>query len=282
MMSEGLTSSNLSNEETISLYERQLESSPNDLAVLESLAAAYGRADNTLRARATLIRLSRVIVSKRDAPAAARVAEKLRPHAEADFDALEALASLETLLREVADAGGAGAGAVSDASPESTPPPPEGVALDKLVLKREVDLAWGLRSDGLLKEEEYSQIVEDLTVQMSKSRGAAVSVLHAVVDRAIPGFDGIVQHLQDKGRVPFIDLDAFEPQRVDHREVPSTYLIRQGAVVFDEVGDELLVGILNPVDKAIREDLPRYLGAPCHFFLVAPEAFDRAWGKIGD
>ncbi len=267
-MSEGLTSSNLSNEETISLYERQLESSPNDQAVLESLAAAYGRADNTLRARATLIRLSRVIISKRDAPAAARVAEMLRPHAEADFDALEALAALETLLREVVDAGGAGA--ASGASSESTPPPPEGVVLDKLILKREVDLAWGLRSDGLLKDEEYSQIVEDLTIQISKSRGAAVSVLHAVVDRSIPGFDGIVQHLQDKGRVPFIDLDAFEPQRVDHREVPSTYLIRQGAVVFDEVGDELLVGILNPVDKAIREDLPRYLGAPCHFFLVSP------------
>ena len=112
--------------------------------------------------------------------------------------------------------------------------------------------------------------------------GTANSVLHAVVDRQIPGFDGLMQHLAEKSRCPFLDLTAFEPQPQDLRGVPKSYLMRQGAIVFNEVGGEFLVGLLNPVDKTLRKDLRHYLGVPCHFFLVAPEAFDKAWEKIGD
>ena len=115
-MSDSLTSANPSAEETISLYEHLLESSPNDASALEALATAYEQAGNTLRARATLIRLSRVLISKRDRNAAAGIIEKLRPHAEADFDALEALASLETLVRETPEDAASSAAAPISAS----------------------------------------------------------------------------------------------------------------------------------------------------------------------
>ena len=277
-MSERITSANPSVEESISLYEHLLESSPNDSAALEALAAAYEQAGNTLRARATLIRLSRVLIAKRDSVAAARAVEMLRPHAEADFDALEALTSLEILVKESPAAG-------EDASSAPSPaaePPPSGVILDKIILNREMGLAWDLCSDGRLKQDEYSQIIEDLTVQIAESRGTAISVLHAVVDRQIPGFDGLLQHLSEKSRCPFIDLSTFDFQPPSLNGIPKSYLIRQGAIVFDEVGGELLVGILNPVDQVLKNDLRHYLGVPCHFYLVAPEAFDRAWEKIGD
>ena len=280
-MSQSLTSANPSAEETISLYEHLLESSPNDASALEALAAAYEQAGNTLRARATLIRLSRVLVSKRDLASAPAIIEKLRPHAEADFDALEALASLETLVRETPeDTLPAGA-----AAPVAEPPP-SGAILDQLILNREMSLAWDLRSAGLLKDEEYSQIIDDLSVQIAEARVAAshksaISALHAALDRSIPGFDGILQHLVEKSRIPFLDLNAFEPQQIDLRGVPPSYLLRQGAIAFDDVGGELLVGILNPVDETLRKDIRHYLGVPCHFYLVAPEAFDKAWEKIG-
>ena len=278
-MSDSITSSNPNVEESISLYENLLKSSPNDSAALEALASAYEQAGNTLRARATLIRLSRVLITKRDTVAAARVIEMLRPHAEADFDALEALTSLDLFVKESPDTAADGAnGALAPA----TEPPPAGVILDKIILNREMSLAWDLCSDGRLKQEEYSQIIEDLTVQIAESRGTAISVLHAVVDRQIPGFDGLMQHLSEKSRCPFLDLSAFEPQPQDLRGVPKSYLMRQGAIVFDEVGGEFLVGLLNPVDKTLRKDLHHYLGVPCHFFLVTPEAFDKAWEKIGD
>ena len=277
-MSERITSANPSVEESISLYEHLLESSPNDSAALEALAAAYEQAGNTLRARATLIRLSRVLIAKRASVAAARAVEMLRPHAEADFDALEALTSLEILVKE---SPAAGEGASSAPSPAAEPPP-SGVILDKIILNREMGLAWDLCSDGRLKQDEYSQIIEDLTVQIAESRGTAISVLHAVVDRQIPGFDGLLQHLSEKGRCPFIDLSTFDFQPPSLNGIPKSYLIRQGAIVFDEVGGELLVGILNPVDQVLKNDLRHYLGVPCHFYLVAPEAFDRAWEKFGD
>ena len=278
-MSDSITSVNSSVEETISLYENLLKSSPNDSAALEALASAYEQAGNTLRARATLIRLSRVLITKRDTVAAARVVEMLRPHAEADFDALEALTSLDIFVKESPDATAEGQGVGQAPANE---PPPSGVILDKIILNREMSLAWDLCSDGHLKQEEYSQIIDDLTVQIAESRGTAISVLHAVVDRQIPGFDGLMQHLSEKSRCPFIDLSAFEPQPPDLRGVPKSYLVRQGAVVFDEIGGEYLVGILNPVDKTLRKDLRHYLGVPCHFYLVAPEAFGKAWMKIGD
>ena len=110
-MSDSITSANPSVEESISLYENLLKTSPNDSAALEALASAYEKAGNTLRARATLIRLSRVLITKRDIVAAARVVEMLRPHAEADFDALEALTSLEILVKESPDLAAADEGA---------------------------------------------------------------------------------------------------------------------------------------------------------------------------
>ena len=277
-MSDSITSANPSVEESISLYEHLLESSPNDSAALEALAAAYEQAGNTLRARATLIRLSRVLIAKRDTVAAARAVEMLRPHAEADFDALEALTSLEILVKEKP----ASEDGSSSAPLPAAEPPPSGVILDKIILNREMGLAWDLCADGRLKQEEYSQIIEDLTVQIAESRGTAISVLHAVVDRQIPGFDGLMQHLSEKSRCPFIDLAVFEPQPQSLNGVPKSYLVRQGAIVFDEVGGEFLVGLLNPVDQVLRNDIRHYLGVPCHFYLVAPEAFDKAWEKIGD
>ena len=278
-MSDSITSANPSVEESISLYENLLKTSPNDSAALEALASAYEQAGNTLRARATLIRLSRVLINKRDVVAAARVAEMLRPHAEADFDALEALTSLEILVKESPDMAAADEGTQPVVAAE---PPPSGVILDKIILNREMALAWDLCSAGRLKQEEYSQIIEDLTVQIAESRGTAISVLHAVVDRQIPGFDGLMQHLSEKSRHPFIDLSAFDFQPPDLHGVPKSYLMRQGAIVFGEVGGEFLVGLLNPVDETLRKDLRHYLGVPCHFYLVTPEAFDKAWEKIGD
>ncbi len=273
----------MSAEEAISLYENLLESSPNDAAALKELAIAYGQTGNTLRARATLIRLARVLVEKRDSASASGVIEMLRPHADADFDALEALSSLEALVREGRDSA-----AVAPAA-EPAPvlePPPSGAILDQGILNREMSLAWDLRSAGLLKDEEYSQIIDDLSVQIAESRVAesrksGISVLHAALDRSIPGFDGIVQHLAEKSHCPFLDLNTFELQQVDLHGVPNSYLLRQGAIVFDEVGGEFLVGLLNPVDEVLKKDLRHYLGVPCHFYLVAPEAFDKAWGKIG-
>ena len=273
-MSDSITAANPSVGE-ISVYENILKSSPDDQMALESLAAAYERAGNTLRARSTLIRLSRVILSKKDSASAVRVIELLKPHSSADFDALEAQASLETLVHEIPPSQ-----AKTAAAPRAADLPPTGPLLDKIILNREMSFAWSLFDAKLIKQEEYSVIVDDITSQIAEARGNAVSVLHSVVDRSVPGFDGLVQYIKDKARCPYLSLSAFEPQPVDLHGVPKSYLIRQGAVVFDSLDGELLVGLLNPVDETLRKDLRHYLGVPCHFFFVTPEDFDKTWNKI--
>lgn len=277
-MSDSITSANPSVGETISIYENILKSSPDDQMALESLAAAYEKAGNTLRARSTLIRLSRVILSKKDSTSAVRVIELLKPHSSADFDALEAQASLETLVHEIPPS----AAPAASAAPRAADLPPTGPLLDKIILNREMSFAWSLFDAKLIKQEEYSVIVDDITSQIAEARGNAVSVLHSVVDRAVPGFDGLVQYVKDKAHCPYLSLSAFEPQPVDLHGVPKSYLLRQGAVVFDSMDGELLIGLLNPMDETLKKDLRHYLGVPCHFFFVTPEDFDKTWIKIGD
>lgn len=265
-------------DEAIALFEGVLQTTPDDQGALAALAAAYEQAGNTLRARVTLLRLAKVLVAKRDAAGAAGAIEALRPLATDDFDALEALNALEALVKE--HPGATASGSASSRVIAAATPVPSGVALGRIVLDREMRLAWDLLEAKEINQDEYATAIDDLTVQTADSRGArTVSLLHALVDRSVPGFDRIVRYLSSRGKCPYIDLNAFEVVDVPLHGLPAEYLIRQGAIVFDTCGEELLVALLNPVDAKLRSDIERRLGRPCHFYFATSESFDAAWAK---
>ena len=262
-------------EEAIALFEGVLQTTPDDQGALAALAAAYEQKGNTLRARVTLIRLAKVLIDKKDVSGAKSTIEALRPLATDDFDALEALNALQTLVKEnpVGAGGRSGIGL-------ATTPVPSGVALGRIVLDREMRLAWDLLEAKEINQDEYATAIDDLTVQTSDSRTSrTVSLLHALVDRSVPGFDRIVRYLSSRGKCPYLDLNAFDVVKIPLNGLPPEYLMRQGAIVFESCGEELLVGILNPVDQKLRTDLESRLGRPCHFYFVTPESFDAAWAK---
>lgn len=275
-------------EETIALFEGILQSSPDDQMALEALAAAYQQAGNELRARSTLLRLANVISVRRDAAGAANAIEMLRPLAQSDFDALEALTSLEALVKNptgTPPAAGNGAGSrfrrgAQAPSADEASGPPSGVVLNKQILKREIQLAWDLLEAGEINQDEYSLLVDDVTQQITgTNNNRTVSILHSVVDRNIPGFDRIMEFVRKKGNCPYISLSSFDLQKCDIGDVPPAYLIRQGALPFDSIDGELLIALLNPADTALQEDLRKFLGVPCHFYFVAPEEYDLALAK---
>lgn len=277
-------------EETISLFEGILQSSPDDQMALEALAAAYQQAGNELRARSTLLRLANVILVRRDAAGAANAIEMLRPLAQSDFDALESMTALEALVKGQAVPGSApgaqapgfkfrrGAAAAASAAPASGPP--SGIALNKQILKREMQLAWDLLEATEINQDEYSQLLDDVTQQINgANNNRTISLLHSIVDRNIPGFDHIMEFIKKHGNCPYISLASFDTQKCDLHGVPPNYLIRQGALPFDSIDGELLVAILNPTDTTLQEDLRKYLGVPCHFYFVSPEEYDLALVK---
>ena len=265
-------------EEAIALFEGILQSAPEDRVALEALSLAYEQTGNLPLARATLLRLAAVVIRKQAHEAAPEVIRRLKPFAENDFDALEALRSLEALA--AAQRGtGAGAGA-----PEPVGSHPavmrSGVALRRQVLHREMDLAWKLLEAKELTQEEYAALVEDLSRLVSDERQATVSLQHVLADRAFPGLDRVLRHIAKAGKAPFLALENFEIRQVDLGSVPAEYLIRQGALPFESMGEEHLIAILNPLDAELQHELAALLGRRCHFYLVTAEAFDAAARKL--
>jgi hypothetical protein len=51
-------------------------------------------------------------------------------------------------------------------------------------------------------------------------------------------------------------------------------MVRQGLVVFDLLGRDALVGILNPFNLDLRRDVETLTGRRCHFYLAPPGEFD--------
>jgi hypothetical protein len=266
-------------EEAIALFEGILQSSPEDRIALEALSLAYEQTGNLPLARATLLRLARVIISKQAHDSAPAVILRLKPLIETDFDALEALRSLEAFL--AARGNGPGGGA-APAAPAVAPPPVlrSGVALRRQVLRREMELAWKLLEAKELKEDEYAAIVEDLSRLVADERHSTISLLHALMDRAFPGMDRVLHYLAKTSQVPFLALESFEVQQVDLGELPLEYLLRLGALPFAQMGADRIIALLNPLDDDLQSEVSAHLGGTCHFFLVSAEAFDAAVKKL--
>ncbi len=269
-------------EEAVALYEGILQSNPDDTAALEALAAAYDQTGNILRARSTLLRLADVLVKTKDSAGAVSAIESLRPLAMADFDALEALNSLEALVAEKppSEAELAARAARSHASSATIEAPPSGVALDKQILDREMRLAWDLLQAKEINQDEYATAIDDLTSQLSSGdETRTISLLHALVDRNVPGFERIYRFILSHGNCPYVSLASFDARDISLGNVPPLYLRRQGAFAFESLENELLIALLNPVDPTLRKDLEHYLGVPCHFYATKPDEFDAAWSS---
>ena len=265
-------------EEAIALFEGILQSTPEDQVALEALSLAYEQTGNLPLARATLLRLAGVIIRKRAPESAPDVIRRLKPYSENDFDALEALRSLETLASEPP----AGATAAPVPAPARALPAVlrSGVALRRQVLRREMDLAWKLLEAKELTQDEYASLVDDLSRLIADERQTTLSLLHVLADRAFPGLDRILRHIAKAAKTPFLALENFEVQQVDLGSVPLDYLLRQGALPFESMGGERLIALLNPLDAELQRDLAALLDRRCHFYLVTAEAFDAAARKL--
>jgi hypothetical protein len=265
--------------EAIAFFDGILQSMPDDRVALEALSLACEQAGDIPRARAALIRLAQLVVRKGEREHAVAVARRLERYVAEDFDALEALRSIETLL----------AAEPEEAAAPLSPPrseqdaaaaPLSDVALLRQVLSREMDLAWELLQGQQLNQEEYAALVEDLTRLSADERHHTVSLLHALADRGLPGFDRVLLYLAKRSGRPVIALSAFEPQRQVCATLPLAYAMRQGALPFDTIGEDLMVAVLNPLDAGLPTELERRLGHKCHCYLVTPADFDALCEKL--
>ena len=106
--------------------------------------------------------------------------------------------------------------------------------------------------------------------------GATVSVLHVLEARGFKGFDRVLGFLSRESGTPFVSLGSYDYQFPVASVLPLAFCVKRGAYVFESVGKDLLVAILNPHDPQLKVDTELIADRPCHFFLVLPSEFDQA------
>lgn len=250
----------------IGQFEKILEVMPNDRFSLETLADAYDKIGDHTRAEDYLVRLANVLADENDEDSAQEVLEKLRQINSPSQSVKDAIARLDNLsskkvMAEIIDDG-------------------ETLASRQGHIAAEISFAWNLLQAKKLSQEEYSLIIHDLSETSGSAGVMPVSTLHALHDRHFAGINDIMAFASTNCNTPIICLGNFDLQKETVSLLSLEFIINRCAIVFETIGNDALVALLNPYDEQLKMDVSGLLGRDCHFFLVSSEDFDSAVGKI--
>ena len=253
----------------IAAFQQLLEIIPDDPLALESLFEAYREAGDKDHALAHLDRLIAVLLQEGNTEVGDHLCRLLH-HLTPDFPEVAARATqLEAALHT---AGGKAAG---------SPPAPAGAAPRPTTdIQAELALAWRLFQAGELAQEEYSNVVQDLTEISAQRADVPISVLHALHDRSCKNLDQIMNYLAKQANKPVIALSNFDIPKEVHQLLPLDFISHWGAIVFETLGQDLLVAVLNPFDRVLQAEVASLTGRNCHFYLASASDYDNALDAI--
>lgn len=259
--------------QALATFEHILEIMPDDQGTLEAVIMAAEQCDERDKAMKARMRLVEVL-------------QGLNEHALAN-EHLEVLRTSEdeTILAWLTR---------HDQKAPSAPAPETIVAREKVIPEKapaksatvkpdisgEIDLAWKLMEAEKISQEDYAALVKDLT-EMSASPGKdTVSVLHALEAGHHKNLEPVLAHLSQAARTPYLSLACFTMRSELLPYLPEGFIVARGAIVFEVMGNELLVALLNPLNMATREETQRISGRTCHFYLTRASEFDAARHRL--
>ena len=255
--------------DAIGAFDQILEAIPNDRMALETLIDSYEQINDIKKALGYVIRLAKVIEEDRDTEAAPRLIEKLRALGANDPSAKHILENLQKLI------------APTQKAPEPTAPRSTPLSKRKVInITAELALAWNLVQAGELTQEDYSNVVHDLTESSSKNVEVPVTVLHVLHDRTFKNLDKVLTFLSSQSGLPIVSLSNFEVQKDTFKLLSEDFMMHRGAIVFELMGRDALVAILNPYDAELRKEVESITGKECHFYMVAAESYDHCLDTI--
>ncbi len=267
----------------ITAFEQILEAMPNDRASLEALSHAYEQIGDLTKSKEYLLRLGEVLLGEGDTPSAAGLLEKLETFAD-DEEATALAVKIRDAGGSVAPAPGAGATeslsapALAD-SPEAKPKKKKVTVSTAFNMSEELAMAWNLMEAGELTQEEYASVVQDLTEMSAGDSVATISVLHVLEARGFKHLEKIIAYLVKECASPFVSLSNFDMTTDAAGTLPMDFAVRRGAIVYELLGHDALAVVMNPYDKQLRKDVETLAERHCHFYLTAPQDFDRATEK---
>jgi tetratricopeptide (TPR) repeat protein len=250
----------------IAAFEKILEALPSDRVSLETLADAYEKVGDHTRAKDYLLRLANALIDEGDEDAVYELREKIQTFDGNDPQVKATLARIARLKPEKVMA------MVLDDEQSASQRP--------VTIAGEIAFAWNLLQAKKLTQEDYTNIVHDLSENSSKKSQVPVSTLHVLHDRHFPALNDVLTFVAATCNTPLIALSNYDLQANVTALLPLNVMIKRGAIIFELMGEDALAAILNPYDTQLPADLEDLTGKTCHCFLVAPEDFDAALAKI--
>jgi len=265
--------------EAIEFFETMLESMPGDRTSLECLVVAYEQIGAQDKRRECLIELANTLIKEQAFADARGIIEELKQFP--DDDTARATIQLVRDAIEQADPGDVGINASSthfdntlelssDGSFNFFDPAIEIHSCSRATLSAEMDLVWAIRDKEILPREICEKLIQTLTEFPLNERPQLISALALLDDQHPEWSDKVIEELIKISHVPAVPLEYYDWRNVMFTGLSSQYIIIRGVIPFANMANEYLVAILNPLDKALQQDVSKRLGSKCHFFLAHP------------
>ena len=246
----------------IEAFEQILEAMPGDRTALETLFDAYDHLGDHEKALARLVQLADIVVEEGDTDSVPWIYEALVRAGTAHPEVKRTMGELESLMLNMGLPSPSEMAAAHHASRQGVD------------VSAELTLAWTLRQADELTQEEYSTIVQDLSENSTRHLDSPVSLQHVLYDRNLRCADSVLAYLSVDSGCPVVHLAMFEFDRGKFHALPAPYPSRRGAMVFERLGSDYLVALLNPYDQKLRQEVSGLLNHRCHFYLTGAQDYE--------
>lgn len=255
-------------EQVVETLEQILEVMPEDYVTLHTLYETFVKLQQPEKAFEYLARLADFVTHSQSEEGVRFVLQQYEAIGDLGPEIGARKAQLRVLQAELA-------GETVDRIPQDTAEIPAAQSMEA-----EMTLAWDLFQEEQLTQEEYSNVLHDLTEMSSRSVALPITVLHVLHDRQFSRFARLMTYLCKKSGVPIILLSSYEENEELNDALPLDFLTQRGVLPFASIGDDLLVAVLNPCDKTLVREAEQAVKKRCHPYLVSPEEYDRRLASI--
>ena len=252
--------------DAITAFEQILQAMPSDRVALQALYEAHEQIGNFEEALGYLTRLAHTVADENDGEVAESILASLKKLSDGSEAAKTAIKRIEAVIPQ--------------SNRKKTAAVHHLAKGRKPDITSEMSLAWNLLQAGELTESDYSQVVDDLSENLSKKLSVPVSVLHVLSDRGAKNVERVMGFLSKDTGVPPIALRSFELQSEAYGLLPLEFMQRNAAIPFDTMGSDVLIATLNPYDKDLQVFVSEIVGRRCHYYLVHPTDYDSALETI--
>ena len=269
--------------EAIAFFEQMLQTMPEDRTSLEFLSVAYEQTGQFEKHRDCLVRLSDCLVREKDFEHAQSIAQRLS--AFSDYEparaAVERVAESvqNQILKETVASSSVTGGLEKPMRPAVGVYQDAGLevhALSRTASSAEMELVWYWKDHNFLPKELCMDILHVLTESQITDHPMLVSAL-ALLDEQHPEYtEQVMEKMQRDSGVPPIPLELFEVQPKAVEALSPVFIHVRGVLPFALLGNEVLVAVLNPLNKALQEEIVARSGKACHFFFAHP----RMWQEV--